>query len=483
MRLPALRPGSNGGSGGRTIRFLLAFGVFASSVAAAPAAPKERVDLLVRNGVVVTVDRSFSVHPRGAVAVRGGAIVAVGEDSVLGARYAAKETFDARGGIVMPGLVNGHNHAAMSLLRGGADDRELMDWLRNFIFPAEAKNVSPEFVRVGTLLSCAEMIRSGTTTFADMYYFEEEAAKAVDRAGMRGVLGETVIGFPVPDARTPEDALAYTEAFIGRWKSHPRVVPAVAPHAPYTVSPEILKKCFALAERNRVPMLIHVAETKAEDEQIRKEYGKSPVAHLSALGVLSPRTVAAHCVHVDEEDIDILVKSGVGCVENPESNMKLASGMAPVTALLRSGLHYGLGTDGPASNNDLDMFQAMDFAGKLAKIQTMDPTALPARELVTMATRGGAEVLGLADRIGSLEVGKRADLIVLRTDSAKSTPLYDPASHIAWVLKGPDVAAVWVDGKRLYDGSRVLTLDEAAIRKDALRLQKKVLASLAEVAK
>ncbi len=455
--------------------------LLAGASASAVTASREAADLVVLHAKVVTVDANFNVIDDGAIAVRGGKILAVGASAGVVARFRAKETIDAHGGIVMPGLVNLHNHAAMSLLRGGADDRKLMDWLENFIFPAEAKNVTPEFVRWGTLLSCLEMISSGTTTFTDMYYFEDEVARAVDQSGMRGVLGETVIGFPVPDAATPEKGLDAARAFIAKWKGHPRIVPAVAPHAPYTVSAEMLQASAALSAETGTPWLIHLSETLTENRTIRDAHAMSPVAWLHSLGVLSKHTVAAHCVWLTDEDIRTLKDDGCGCAHNPESNMKLASGTAPVKEMLAAGLPVGLGTDGPASNNDLDQFQSMDFASKLGKLASSDPSALPARAVVVMATRRGAEILGLGDRIGSLEVGKEADFILIDTDSPKATPMYDAASHIVSVLKGSDVRAVWVAGRLLYRDGKFLTLDRKEIQRHARELQAKVVASLREI--
>lgn len=449
------------------------------AAAAAPAPRIQTADLLIVHARVVSVDADFTILEDGAVAILGDAIADVGPTADVVRRVRAKETFDAKGAILMPGLVNTHNHAAMTLLRGGADDRALMDWLTNFIFPAEGRNVSPAFVRDGTRLACLEMIRSGTTTFADMYYFEDEVAKVVDEAGMRGVLGETVIGFPVPDAPTPEKGLEGARAFIARWRKHPRIVPAVAPHAPYTVPPEILKACEALSKETNTPLLIHVAETRDEDNQVREKFGKRPVEFLDSLGVLSPRTVAAHCVWLSRDDIATMAKAGAGCSHNPESNMKLASGSPPVAAMLAGGLRVGLGTDGAASNNDLDMFDAMDLAGKLAKLVTGDPRALPARAVVEMATRRGAELLGLGEKVGSIETGKQADLVLVSVDSPKATPLWDVPSLLVSALDGDDVRRVWVAGRLLYRDGTFLTLDEKAIRAKAEEWRTKIRASLA----
>jgi 5-methylthioadenosine/S-adenosylhomocysteine deaminase len=440
--------------------------------------PRERVDLLVTGATVVTMDASRRVIEAGAVAIRGERIVAVGKTSELSDQYQAARQISALGKIVLPGLINTHNHAAMVLFRGIADDMALMEWLQKFIFPAEARNVTAEFVEAGTALACLEMIQSGTTTYADMYYFEDQVAQATDRAGMRGVLGETIIEFPAPDNKTPQDAVTYTEKFIQRWKGSARIIPAVAPHAPYTNSGEILKACKALADKYRVPMIIHVSETQDEVKQMQQKYGMTSTAWLGKLGVLGAGVVFNHGVWLTEEDLAIIKDRGVSVTHNPESNMKLASGTAPVVRMLALGIPVGLGTDGAASNNDLDMFEAMRSAAMLHKLVSMNPTTLPAEKVVEMATLGGARALGLQEEIGSLEAGKRADLIVVEPDVAHAVPLYNIYSHLVYSLKGADVTTSIINGKLVMSEGRVLTLDEKRIKQKAREYQQRILSSL-----
>jgi 5-methylthioadenosine/S-adenosylhomocysteine deaminase len=440
--------------------------VTALAVAAAPA--QRQVSLIVTGGTVVTVDGAGRVLDPGAVAIDGRDIVAVDTPDAIAARFTAAERIDATGQVVMPGLVNTHTHAPMVLYRGLADDLALMEWLEKYIFPAEAKTVSPEFVRVGTRLAALEMIQSGTTTFADMYYFEEEIARATKDAGLRAVLGQTIIQFPVADAKTPEEALVRAERFIKQWKGDDLIVPALAPHAMYTLEAGTLKAVRALADREGVPVLIHLAETEDEVKTSQGRHKRSPTQYLDSLGfwVGSP-TVAAHAVWLTDDDIQILQRRGVGVSHNPESNMKLASGAAPIVRMRAAGIPVGLGTDGAASNNDLDMFEAMRVAALLHKLATGDPRAIPARTAVEMATIEGAKALGMADRIGSLEPGKRADLIVVSMASARQTPLYDPLSHLVYTTRGDDVQTTIVNGRVLMRDRKVLTLDEAAVLAEA----------------
>ncbi len=446
---------------------------------AVPGLPcREKADILITGGTVVTLDASHRVIEDGAVAIRGNRIVAVGAAADIAGRYQARRSIGARGKIVLPGLINTHNHAPMTLLRGIADDLALMEWLQKYIFPAEAKNVSREFVEKGTELACLEMIRSGTTSYADMYYFEDQVAEATARAGMRGVLGETILQFPSPDSRTPEEALAYAEKFIRRWKGSPLVIPAVAPHAPYTNTAEILQACKALADRYGVPLTIHVSETRDEVRQIAEKYNTTSTKWLDGLGVLGPGVILNHGVWLTEEDLAIVKRRGAGVTHNPESNMKLASGTAPVTRMLALGIPVGLGTDGAASNNNLDMFEAMDFAAKLHKLVNMDPAALPAASVVEMATLGGARVLGLEKETGSLEAGKRADLILIDSDSPHGQPVYNVYSQLVYSLKGADVTTSIIDGKLVMLDRRVLTLDEKKILEDARIVRRQILASL-----
>jgi 5-methylthioadenosine/S-adenosylhomocysteine deaminase len=438
--------------------------VVAGGVGAAAQTPaKQRVALIVTNATVVTQDASRRILSPGAVAIDGADIVGVDTPAAIAAAFTARETIDGRGQIVLPGLVNTHGHAPMVLFRGLGSDLNLMDWLQQYIFPAEAKAVTPAFVRTGTQLAALEMIRSGTTTFADMYYFEEEVARAASEAGLRGVLGQTIIRFPVPDAKTPEDGLARTETFLAQWKGHPLITPAVAPHALYTLEAATLKACRALADKHQVPLLIHLAETRAEVDSALTLAQATPTGYLSGVGLWGPRTLAAHGVWVSAEDMPVLKAAGVAVSHNPESNMKLASGTAPVVDYLEAGITVGLGTDGAASNNDLDMFEAMRFAAFLQKHARNDPQALPATAVLDMATRGGATALGLGAQIGSLEVGKRADVIVVDTRGPRQTPMFDPVAHLVYSAHGDDVTTTIVHGKVLMRDRKVLTVNEAAV--------------------
>jgi len=430
----------------------------------AAAARAETADWIWTARYVVTMDPERRVIENGAVAIRAGRILVVGTRAEIDRRYRAAQRLDRPDALIAPGLINTHTHVPMSLLRGIANDVSLQDWLTKFIFPAEAKNVTPSFVRWGTRLACLEMLLSGTTTYTDMYYYEDAIAETDREAGLRAVLGETIIGFPSPDARTPEDALRFTERFIERFRGDPLIVPAVAPHAIYTNSAGTLQAARALASRFGVPLIIHVAETRKEREDALAKWGKSPVAELDALGVLDGRTIAAHCVWVDDADLAILKAHGTGIAHCPSSNMMLASGVAPVVKMLAAGLNVGLGTDGPAgSNNDFDLMEEMDLAAKLQKVTTGDPRALTAGQALEAATIGGARALGLEKEIGSIEPGKRADLITMRLDVANAVPLYDVVSQIVYALKGADVRDSMVNGRLLLKDRRPLTLDQDVI--------------------
>lgn len=462
------------------MRSLLTCAVLVVLVATTTAqnAPRQ-VTTIVAGGTVVTVDAARHIYTPGAVAIDGTTIVAVGPAADIAARFKAAEQINTVGSIVIPGLINTHGHAPMVLYRGLADDLRLQEWLEQYIFPAEAKTVSREMVRAGTRLAALEMIQSGTTTYADMYYFEEEIARVTRAAGMRGVLGQTIIQFPVADAKTPQEGLARNEAFIREFAKDELIVPAVAPHSPYTLDAKDLLASRALATRYGVPVLIHVAETEAELGNSRKSHaGMSPVAYLQSIGFWGPRTVVKHGVWVDAADIRLLHSHGVAVSHNPESNMKLASGIAPVPEYLSTGVTVALGTDGAASNNDLDMFEAMRFAALLHKVKTGDPRAVPATTALEMATINGARALGLESQIGSLEVGKRADLIVVSTASARMTPIYNPISHLVYAARGEDVATVMVNGRVLMRDRKMLTLDEPAVLAEARKFADAVRAAV-----
>ena len=439
----------------------------------------ESADQIWSAGHLVTMDAQHRVIENGAVAVRGANIIALGPRAEIEAKYTAPAHLDRPDAILMPGLINTHTHAAMSLLRGIADDRTLQDWLEHYIFPAEKKNVTPQFVFDGTRLACLEMMLSGTTTFTDMYYFEDRVAEAAKEAGLRGVVGDTVIAFPSPDAKTPDDALAWTEQFLRRYRDDPLIVPAVAVHSPYLASAETLRKARALANRYNAPLLIHVSETKRENEDSEKAHGMSPAKYLGSLGFLSGRTVAAHGVWLSDDDIALFAAHGTGVAHCPGSNMKLASGVAPVTKMLAAGVAVGLGTDGPAgSNNDFDLMRDMYLAAVVQKVFTANPQALPAPQAIELATMGSARVLGMQSIIGSLEPGKRADMITLRLDRPHAVPMYDVYSQIVYALTGSDVEDVMVNGKVVVRSGVSTTLDATRVMSIAREYQSRISSSL-----
>ena len=426
------------------------------------------------------MDAQHRIIEEGAVAVVGGNIAAVGPRAEIEARFTARRRLDRPAAALIPGLINTHTHAAMSLFRGVADDLTLQDWLEKFIFPAEARNTDAEFVRWGTRLAALEMLLSGTTTFCDMYYFEEVVAEVAKQAGLRGVLGQTIIGFPAPDAKTPQEALTRAEAFLKQYASDPLITPAVAPHAIYTNSDATLKATRALANQYSKPLVIHLSETKRENDESLAKRRLSPTLALDALGLFTGGlTVAAHGVWLDDRDIAVLKLRGAGVAHCPSSNMKLASGVAPVVKLLAAGVPVGLGTDGPAgANNDLNLLEELDLAGKLAKVTLNDPRALPAQTLLEMATIGGARVLGLDKRIGSIETGKAADLVQVSLNTPHTTPVYNVYSTLVYAAKGGDVQDVMIDGKIIVRSRSVLTLGRQAILAKAAEYQAKVRASL-----
>jgi 5-methylthioadenosine/S-adenosylhomocysteine deaminase len=441
---------------------------------------KDEADLLVTGGTVVTMDGARAIYDDGAVAVKGDTIVAVGPRTEVEDKYQAPQAIDARGTLVLPGFINGHTHVPMTLFRGLRDDVTLDEWLHKYIFPAEAKNVNQEFVRWGTRLAAAEQIRAGVTTFADMYYFEDAIAEETKAAGMRGVLGETFIDFPAPDNRTEAETLAYTEKFMRRWQGDALIHAASAPHSIYTCSRKTLQDASALARKYHAPILIHVAEMKKEWEDSEKQNGMSPVQYLNTIGFLGPDVVAAHCIYVDTSDFQILLEKHVGCVHNPSSNMMLASGVAPVPEMRAAGVALGLGTDGPAgSNNDLDLMEEMDLAAKLAKITKMDPRALNAKAVVEMATIDGARALHMENEIGSLEKGKKADLILIGLDEPNAVPMYDIYAQLAYALKASDVETVVIGGRLVMRKRKILTVNEEQAIARARQYKKTIAQSLA----
>jgi 5-methylthioadenosine/S-adenosylhomocysteine deaminase len=441
--------------------------------------PKDKVDLIISGGTVVTIDGTRAIYDDGVVVVKGDTIVAVGPRRELEAKYQASQTIDAKGKLVLPGYINGHTHVPMTLFRGLHDDVTLNDWLYKYIFPAEAKNVNEEFVRWGTRLAAAEQIRAGVTTFADMYYFEDAAAEETKAAGMRGVLGETFIDFPAPDNKTEPKMLSYTEKFLKKWQGDLLIHAAVAPHSIYTCSQKTLQDAAALARKYHAPILIHVGEMKKEWDDSLKQNGMSPVQYLDKIGVLGPDIVAAHCIFVDEADRKTLAQRQANCVHNPSSNMMLASGVSPVAELRSAGVAVGLGTDGPAgSNNDLDLMEEMDLAAKLAKITKMDPLAMNAKAVVEMATIEGAKALHMEKEIGSLEPGKKADLILIGLDEPNAVPMYDIYAQLAYALKASDMETVIIGGRVVMRDRKLLTVNEEEAMAKAREYKKAIAASL-----
>jgi len=425
------------------------------------------------------MDGKRTIYKDGAIAVIGDGIALVGPRVDVEKHYQARQAIAANGKLVLPGFINGHTPVPMTLFRGLHDDVTLDDWLHKYIFPAEAKNVNEEFVRWGTRLAAAEQIRSGVTTFADMYYFEDAIAEETKAAGMRGVLGETFVDFPAPDNKTEPDTLAYTEKFLQKWQGDPLIHAAPAPHSIYTCSEKTLRDAAALARKYRAPIIIHVAEMKKEWDDSEKQNGASPVEYLDRLGILGGDVVAAHCIFVDEADRKTLAQRQVGCVHNPSSNMMLASGVSPVQEMRAAGVAVGLGTDSPAgSNNDLDLMEEMDLAAKLAKIIKMNPLALNAPAVVEMATIDGARALHMEKEIGSLERGKKADVILISLDEPNAVPMYDIYAQLAYALKASDVETVVIGGRIVMLDHKLLTVNQEQAMTRATEYKKQIAASL-----
>ncbi|MBN1546736.1 MAG: amidohydrolase [Syntrophaceae bacterium] len=435
-------------------------------------------DILIKNGRILTLAENNPIIKEGFVAISGNEIVDLAPMAELPSDCRAGKIIDARGGIVMPGLINAHTHAAMTCFRGIADDMELMTWLNNYIFPAEAKNVNPDLAYWGSLLACAEMIKSGTTTFCDMYIFEDETARAAKEAGMRCLVGEVLFDFPSPNTKSPEEALAYTRQLIHKWADDPLVKIIVEPHALYTCSESLLRNAKTLCREYNLPMAVHLLESKEEVQILSKKLGMRATTYLKNLELLDPGFIAFHGVYLDEEDMAIFADHGCKVVHNPESNMKLASGVAPVTAMIKQGIRVGLGTDGCASNNNLDMFQEMNTAAKLGKVALLDPTVMSAPTVLRMATCHGAEVLGMGDRVGSLKVGMKADLIVIDTYKPHLTPLYHEDSHLVYAAGGADVDTVLINGRVVMEGRKLLTIDESRVMTQVRRIAERIRCSL-----
>ena len=442
-------------------------------------------DILLTDGLVVTANALGEVLPQGAVAIKDCKIVAVGATETIVAEWQAPDVVACQGAAILPGLINAHSHVPMSLLRGLADDLRLDVWLFGYMLPVEREFVSPEFCRWGTLLSCSEMIRAGVTCFADMYYYEHVVAEAAAEAGMRAVCAETIMKWPTPDAESYDEGLSLCRRFVETWRNHPLITPAVGPHSPETTTPELLQESARLAAEYSVPLLTHIAETASGADEARALYGASSMEALDRLGMLKQRVVVAHCVHVTAEERAIMAARGVGVAHCPTSNLKLASGVADVVALVQAGVGVSIGTDGQASNNDQDMFEEMRLAALLPKGVRLDPTAMPARKAFELATIGGARVLGLDQITGSLEVGKQADIAVLALDCAHNVPSFvglspeNIYSQLVYTAKGEDVRHVLIDGRWVMRERRLLTIDEAQVRLEAQRIAGQVGAFLA----
>lgn len=446
----------------------------------------EEVDIILTNGFVLTVDEQGRVFMNGAVAVKGDAIVAVGETAELGQRYRAAQVVDCAGHVIMPGLINCHTHLPMTLLRGLADDLRLDVWLYGYMLPAEQKFVSPEFVRLGAQLAAAEAIRSGVTCVNDMYYFEDSIAQTLAEIGMRALCSQSLMNFPTPDSASPDESLEFTDKFIAKWKNHPLIVPVIAPHAPYTCSPQLMRRCTEIALKHDVPLHIHIAETKQELDDSRAQHGMSVVHWIKKCGVLEAKVITAHCVWIDQSEMRVLKNAGASISHNPAANLKLASGIAGTQDMLDIGVTVGIGTDGPASNNDLDHFEEMRLVALLAKGNTRNPLAVPARTALMMATIGGARTCHIGHLTGSIEVGKRADLIVVNLDTLHNTPAFyqrDPNAiytQLVYAGKAADVRDTMVNGKFLMRDRALLTLDEAKVKAESNAMARRISDFLAE---
>lgn len=463
----------------RTFLHSLCISVLYGVAAVAAAEEKKPADLIVQGDFVLTMEPGAEVIERGAIAVIDGDIVAVGSASDIQARFDAPQTISGAGKVLMPGLVNGHTHSSMVLFRGMADDLPLMSWLQDYIFPMEGRYVDPALVEAGTRLACWEMITSGTTSFVDMYFYPDVIADVVVKCGMRAVVAAPMIDFPSPGFSGWDDSFAAGVDFARRWKGkHPRITPALAPHAPYTVSKAHLQAAFSAARDLGVPVSIHVAEDQAEVKTVDDNYGMSSISLLSGMGMLEHRTIAAHVVWPTDNDIAALAGSMAGPVHNPTSNMKTGAGIAPVAKMLAAGVNVGLGTDGAASNNDLNLWQEMRLAALIHKGAAMDPTLVTAEQALDMATRMGAMAVGLGDQVGTLSVGRRADMIQVAIDNPRFQPLYNIVSHLVYVATGADVVTSIVDGAILIQDGEVKTIDVAAMKADIDAIASKIRADL-----
>ncbi|MEH6584155.1 MAG: amidohydrolase family protein [Halioglobus sp.] len=436
-------------------------------------------DLIVYADYLLTMEPGRPVLKDAAIVVSGSKIIALGSRSEIDKQYVATRSISGRQRVLLPGLINGHTHSAMTLFRGMADDLDLMTWLNQYIFPMEGRFVSPEFVRTGTELACWEMIRGGTTTFVDMYFYPDDIANVIDRCGLRAIIAAPHIDYPSPGFSGWDDSFAAATDFVRRWQGkHPRITPAFAPHAPYTVSPEHLRATVERAQEMNALVSMHLAEAPAETAYIKENFNTTPVQHVSGLGLYQQGLIAAHMVQLNTEDIALTAAAGVGAIHNPTSNMKLGAGISPVPAMLAAGVNVGLGTDGAASNNDLDMWEEIRMAALLHKVATGSPTALPAKDALDMATHLGAKAIRMGDTIGQLKVGMEADFIQLSFDETRHLPLYDIVSHLVYVLDSSDVQTTVVAGKVLMENRKVVTIDETRLRRAVIKKHDEIEAAL-----
>lgn len=429
-------------------------------------------DIIITGGKIVTMNPSWEVIEDGGIAIEGSNIVAIGEREAITSNYSAEQMIDATGGLLLPGFVNGHAHAAMTLFRGLGKDYRLQDWLKSLIFPLEKQFVSKPFVKAGTELAMLEMIQGGTTTFVDMYYFEDSVAEVVSKAGMRAILSATVYDAPTPDSHEISEGLSQADTFITSWKRHPLITPAIAPHAIYTSSSETLGHCYQLAREHDVPIVTHLSEAEQEVLDCQSTHGCSPVTYLNQLGFLGSDVIAAHCVWIDDFDIEQLAEKKVGCINCPSSNTMLGSGVAPIIGLLKAGCLVGIGTDGPASNGgSMDILEEATLTARLQKVTHLDPSVLTAKQVVEMLTIGGAKAIHKENEIGSLEVGKKADIVIVGLNAPHSIPFYDIYTHIAYALKSSDVDSVIINGKVIMEKKRVLTIDQSRVIDAAMKMR------------
>ena len=434
----------------------------------------EPVDLIVKADYVLTMNQELAVIESGAIAIKGKKIVAVDTASQIMQQYSASKIIKGDGKVAFPGLINTHTHAAMVYFRGLADDLPLKVWLEEYIWPAEAKWLSPEFVGDAVELACLEMLKAGITAYADMYFFGDAVAQSTRKIGMRAVVGSGVVDFPSATGNSADDYLANAEIFITKWKGDDLIMPSIADHSAYACSPETLRKSKSLADRHNVMLQIHLSETEWEVNEMLSRYGKRPVTHLDALGLLDERLIAAHCVWLDPDEITMLAKAKANVSHCIESNLKLASGIAPVVKMLKAGVNVSFGTDGAASNNDLSILSEMSTAAKVHKAISGDPTALSAKQAMLMATRHGAEALGLGSLCGSLEQGKAADIVIADLRRPHLIPLYDMYSHIVYAMNAADIDTVLVGGKVILEQRNLTSLDEAEIVAKAVQWSRKI---------